>query len=42
MTGDNSKQTVVGRVARDRQFAGAVLDKTGMLFLGGEPDSSAA
>lgn len=32
------KQTVVERVARDQDFAKALLDEAASLFLGGEPD----
>ena len=36
----NFKQTVVERVARDRQFANALLDEAATLFLSGEPETA--
>ena len=36
----NSMQTVVERVAREPQFAKALLDEAATLFLSGEPDTA--
>ena len=36
----NFKQTVVERVARDPQFAKALLDEAATLFLSGEPETA--
>jgi len=36
----NFRQTVVERVARDPEFAKALLDEAATLFLSGEPDAA--
>jgi DNA-binding phage protein len=38
----NFKQTIVERVARDPDFAKALLDEAATLFLSGEPDTARA